>query len=116
MTKECPRSCNACEVEEHGLHAHRTALCVDKSREQCLLWGEHECDQNPESVHALCPNLCGVCTLACVDKREDCPQWATGKGGKACELESHLPALCPQSCGVCSNIDVKKPPKYKTEL
>ena len=38
-----------------------------------------------------------------------------GKGGKACELESHLPALCPQSCGVCSNIDVKKPPEYKTE-
>ena len=72
--------------------------------------GEQECGANPESLLELCPDLCGACTVACVDKRADCPGWAKAKDGKACELDSHLPALCPSSCGVCAAIHVASPP------
>ena len=34
---------------------------------------------NPEALLTQCPSLCGACTLACVDKVVDCPNWATGK-------------------------------------
>ena len=70
---------------------------------------------NPESMIMNCPALCGVCTNACVDKHDDCGNWATGKDGKACELDSHLPALCPASCGICAGISVRHPPD-KEEL
>jgi hypothetical protein len=78
---------------------------------QCLLWGEQECGHNPDFLLTECPELCGVCTLACADKAADCPNWAKGKEGTACTTDAHLPALCPASCGVCAGIHVTKPPE-----
>lgn len=107
MTKECPNACGVCGEEKK---------CANKKHQQCLLWGEQECAQNPESLNRECPELCGVCTLACADKADDCPGWAKDKGGKACQIDSHLMHLCPASCGVCSGIDVRKPPNHGDEL
>ena len=61
-------------------------------RLQCLIWGEHECGVNPAAMMRDCPHMCGLCTLACEDKFNDCPNWALGKAnlfgqksGKGCE-------------------------------
>ena len=93
MLKECPRSCNVCGDHENK-HDYVPATCANKDQQQCMLWGEHECANNPEAMLTDCPQLCGACTLACVDKNADCRGWAKSKGGKACELDAHLPSLC----------------------
>ena len=53
MLKQCPFSCNVCDVKEHG-----TKYCADRDHEQCLVWGEHECGNNPAAVMRLCPKMC----------------------------------------------------------
>ena len=91
--------------------------CLTRWRPVHLSAHAHRCvarHRSPARAHAR--QLCGVCTLACVDTKSDCPQWATGKDGKACEQDAHLQTLCPQSCGVCSQIHVKAPPDEKSEL
>jgi len=128
MLMNCPRSCHLCAEPEgtipkeedaatraHEAHDAPTPFltpfnCANHDNEQCLLWGEQECGVNPEALLTDCPQLCGACTLACVDKAVDCPGWAAAKEGKACELDSHLPTMCPQSCGICSAIHVRAPP------
>ena len=109
-----PNSCNLC-VDDKSEDKEKLP-CEDHNSEQCLLWGEQECAHNTESMLTLCPNLCGACTLACADTHKDCPGWAKGKDGTACDTTPHLPAACPQSCGICAGIHVKKPPEKKQEL
>ena len=111
MLEACPFSCNLCDEKEHG-----SKYCADRDRNQCLIWGEQECNANPGSVMRLCPELCGLCTLACEDKHEDCPGWAKAKDGKGCEADSdYMHEHCPYSCGTCSKLEVLAP-KEKTEL
>ena len=129
MLKECPRSCSVCSDDTHSKAAHPTTeltdtkACADTDRHQCLIWGEQECAQNPASVMKLCPDMCGLCTLACEDKYKDCPNWKEGKAnvfgnksGKGCDENADFMKLnCPYSCGVCPRLHVF-PSKDKTEL
>lgn len=77
------------------LHGHEQRLCLPllltsllTTHDQCLIWGEHECGNNPGAVMRLCPKMCGLCTLICEDKHADCPAWAAAKEGKGCEADS----------------------------
>merc|ERR1712060_279226 len=124
MLKECPRSCNLCNDEDAAKteaakkakpqadSQEKHSKCANHDNQQCLLWGEQECTQNPLSLLTLCPAMCGACTTVCVDKARDCPNWA--KADKACDAP-HLAVLCPSSCGICSDIHVRQPPE-KQEL
>jgi len=111
MLKQCPFSCNVCDVKEHG-----TKYCADRDHEQCLVWGEHECGNNPAAVMRLCPKMCGLCTLTCEDKHTDCPAWAAAKNGKGCEEDSdYMHESCPFSCGTCAKLPILAP-KNKDEV
>merc|ERR1711998_136398 len=111
MLKTCPFSCNVCDADKHG-----SKVCADRDREQCLIWGEQECGVNAQAVMSTCPSMCGLCTLACEDKNESCPNWVLDKSGKlsadsqkaACETE-YMQESCPQSCGTCTAIPSIKP-------
>ena len=35
-----------------------------------------ECEKNPDSMVALCPLSCGICTFNCTDTDEHCVSWA----------------------------------------
>ena len=64
----------------------------------------------------MCPDMCGLCTLACEDHEEDCPGWASAKEGQGCEdAKDFMLPKCPHSCGICAKIPVLAP-KEKTEL
>lgn len=120
MLKECPNSCGVCTDETHEKSSHptreltATKACADVDRAQCLIWGEHECTQNPGAVMRSCPSMCGVCTHACEDKYKDCPNWAQGKAnvfgtksGKGCEEDAaFMMPNCPHSCGICPRLHV----------
>ena len=32
-------------------------MCADGDREQCLVWGDSECDRNPAPVMKSCPSM-----------------------------------------------------------
>lgn len=119
MLKECPHSCMVCNEMTHKAAKHpvgieaktadgRTmaprAACGDSDRKQCHIWGEHECGTNPSSVMKLCPEMCGVCTLACEDKYSDCPNWAQDPTSACDAKKDFMLPNCPQSCGVCASM------------
>ena len=61
----------------------------------------------------LCPEMCGVCTLACEDKYSDCPNWAEIK---KCDTDAKfMMPNCPFSCGICAKLH-DGTPKSKDEL
>ena len=102
MLKQCPFSCDICNEKEHG-----DKFCSDRDHNQCLIWGEHECSNNPGAVMRSCPKLCGLCTLVCEDKHADCPAWAEAKDGKGCQEDSdYMHEACPFSCGTCAKLPV----------
>jgi len=122
MLKNCPNSCQVCTPQHHAASSHpladgkgdltTTTACADLDRKQCVVWGEHECEQNPGAMMRDCAHTCGVCTLACEDKYTDCPNWALGranvfgkKSGKGCEEDAAFMRInCPHSCGVCREL------------
>ena len=119
MFHECPNSCQLCDVETKPLEwapdqTLQNAHCADRDRLQCLIWGSHQCSVNPGAMMRDCPHLCGVCTLACADKLDDCPNWAKGKvdwrgynTGKGCdENPAFMYSHCPHSCGICPRLHV----------
>jgi len=111
MLKQCPYSCSVCNEKEYG-----SKYCADRDHDQCLIWGEHECGNNPGAVMRLCPKMCGLCTLTCEDKHTDCPAWAAAKDGKGCEADSdYMHESCPFSCGTCAKLPVLAP-KTKDEI
>ena len=44
---------------------------------------------------------CGLCTELCLDKHNDCPQWATS--GFCGTNAAYMVRECPNSCGVCTD-------------
>ena len=133
MLHECPNSCGVCTPAHHAASGHpateeaqsKTSACADLDRNQCLIWGVHECQNNPGAMLRECPHTCGVCTLACEDKYADCPNWAEGranvfgrKGGPmaGCDQDpAFMKVNCPQSCNVCRDV-MTAPPVLKSEL
>ena len=94
-----------------ALAAHRRACPRRRTHpfpaarsKQCHIWGEHECGSKPSSVMKLCPEMCGVCTLACEDKYSDCPNWAQGPTSACDAKKDFMLPNCPQSCGVCASM------------
>lgn len=48
--RDCPKTCGVC-----------TTVCADKE-ESCKDWASKgECEKNPASMLALCPQACGAC-------------------------------------------------------
>ena len=56
------------------------------------------CSQNP-AILSTCPVSCGVCTSMCLDKLNDCPQWAAA--GDCLKNPGFMMKECPRSCDLC---------------
>ena len=62
------------------------------------------CKKDP-NLFTTCPVSCGTCTHLCLDKQNDCPQWASEN--QCIDNPAFMLKECPHSCMVCNEMTHK---------
>ncbi|XP_067936807.1 zinc metalloproteinase nas-13-like [Watersipora subatra] len=106
MNKNCPYSCNTCQVATTVRPPPPVVSCTDKNS-YCRHWAERgECSRNPSYMLNNCKKSCKACDggqSACQDLNSYCPSYVD-----YCDhplYKEYLSTNCMKTCSTCTTHD-----------